>query len=251
MTRRRVTAANWKMYKTAHQTAEFFDIFKPLVQDTNHCDVAIFPVSVNIRTAIEAAAETGIHIGGQNIYWVKEGAYTGEVSAPILHAIGATWVIVGHSERRQYFCESDADVLKKTQAALEAGLTPIVCLGERLEEHKAGKAHDVLMRQFAGGIAGLTEEQFARIVIAYEPVWAIGTGQTATPEIAAEAHRLIRSEIDKRFGEEAAEGARILYGGSVKPDNIVGLMKEEQIDGTLVGGASLDPHSFAKIVKAA
>jgi triosephosphate isomerase len=244
-------AANWKMYKTAQQTEEFFEIFKPLVQDGNHCDLAIFPVSVNIGTAVEAAEETAIHIGGQNIYWAKEGAYTGEVSAPILHAIGATWVIVGHSERRQYFCESDADVLKKTQAALEAGLTPIVCVGERLEEHKAGKSHDVLVRQFAGGIAGLTEEQFARIVIAYEPVWAIGTGQTATPEIAAEAHRLIRSEIDKRFGEEAAEGARILYGGSVKPDNIAGLMNEEQIDGTLVGGASLDPHSFAKIVKAA
>ena len=244
-------AANWKMYKTAQQTAEFFEVFKPLTEDAHNCDVAVFPVSVNIPTAVRAADETAIYIGGQNIYWAKEGAFTGEVSASILHAVGASWVIVGHSERRQCFCETDAQVLKKTQAALDAGLTPIVCVGERLEEHKAGKAHEVLVRQFAGGIAGLTEEEFARIVIAYEPVWAIGTGQTATPEIAADAHRLIRSEIDKRFGEDAAAQTRILYGGSVKPDNIAGLMKEEQIDGALVGGASLDPHSFAKIVRAA
>jgi triosephosphate isomerase len=208
-------------------------------------------VSVNIPTALQAAEKTAIQIGGQNIYWGKEGAYTGEVSAPILRAVGAGWVIVGHSERRQHFCETDTQVLKKTQAALDAGLTPIVCVGECLEDHKAGKAHEVLVRQFAAGIAGLTEEQFARIVIAYEPVWAIGTGQTATPQIAADAHRLIRSEIDKRFGEEAAVQTRILYGGSVKPDNVAGLMDEEQIDGALVGGASLDPQSFAKIVKAA
>ncbi len=244
-------AANWKMYKTAQQTAEFFETFRPLMEDVDNCDVVIFPVSVSIPTAIQAAEKTAIRIGGQNIYWTKEGAYTGEVSGTMLHAVGASWVIVGHSERRQYFCETDAQVLKKTQAALDAELTPIVCMGERLEEHKAGKAHEVLVRQFAGGIAGLTEEQFARIVIAYEPVWAIGTGQTATPEIAADAHRLIRSEIDKRFGQDAAEQTRILYGGSVKPDNIAGLMKEEQIDGALIGGASLDAQSFGKIVKAA
>jgi triosephosphate isomerase len=141
--------------------------------------------------------------------------------------------------------------LKKAQSALEAGLTPIICVGEKLEEHKAGKAHDVLVRQFAGGVAGLTEEQFAKVVIAYEPVWAIGTGQTATPEIASEAHKLIRSEAEKRFGEDAARQLRILYGGSVKPDNIEGLMREPEIDGTLVGGASLDPESFIRIVKAA
>jgi len=244
-------AANWKMYKTAQQTAEFFETFKGLVEDVTTCDIAVFPVSVNIPTALQAAEKTAIQIGGQNIYWGKEGAYTGEVSAPILRAVGAGWVIVGHSERRQHFCETDTQVLKKTQAALDAGLTPIVCVGECLEDHKAGKAHEVLVRQFAAGIAGLTEEQFARIVIAYEPVWAIGTGQTATPEIAAGAHRLIRSEIDKRFGEDAAAQTRILYGGSVKPDNVAGLMDEEQIDGALVGGASLDPQSFAKIVKAA
>ncbi len=244
-------AANWKMYKNEQETLEFFEIFKPLVADVKDCDVVIFPVSVDLPTAVQAAKGTALKVGGQNIHWCKEGAYTGEISAPILQAVGATWVLVGHSERRQHFGETDAEVLKKTQAALEAGLTPIVCMGERLEEHKAGKAPEVLVRQFAGGIAGLTEEQFAQIVLAYEPVWAIGTGQTATPEIAANAHKLIRAEIDNRFGEEAAQQTRILYGGSVKPDNIAGLMKEEQIDGALVGGASLDPQSFMKIVKAA
>ncbi len=169
----------------------------------------------------------------------------------MLQAAGATWALVGHSERRQYFHETDNDVLKKTQAAIEAGLTPIVCVGERLDDHQAGKAAEILIRQFAGGIAGLTEEQFAKIVVAYEPVWAIGTGQTATPQIASQAHALIRSEVEKRFGSDAAQELRILYGGSVKPDNIKGLVREAEIDGALVGGASLDPQSFAKIVKAA
>jgi len=244
-------AANWKMYKNAQETSAFFEQFTPLLDDSVRCEVVIFPVSISIPTAVQAAEETVIRIGGQNIFWAREGAYTGEISSEMLAAAGATWVLVGHSERRQYFQETDSDVLKKTQAALEADLTPLVCLGERLEEHKAGRADEVLIRQFAGGIAGLTEEQFARIVIAYEPVWAIGTGQTATPEIAAKAHRCIRSETEKRFGREAAHHVRILYGGSVKPDNIVGLMREPEIDGALVGGASLDPQTFMKIVNAA
>ena len=244
-------AANWKMYKTASQTTAFFDHFKTELNGRERCEIVIFPASLSVPAAAVAASGTSIRIGGQNMYWCKEGAYTGEISGEMLHAAGATWTLVGHSERRQYFHETDADVLKKTQAALEAGLTPIVCVGERLEEHQAGKAHDVLVRQFAGGLAGLTEEQFARIVMAYEPVWAIGTGKTATPAIASDAHRLIRSEVEKRFGREAAAQLRILYGGSVKPDNIAGLMAESDIDGALVGGASLDPHSFAKIVQAA
>ncbi len=244
-------AANWKMYKNAQQTAAFFEQFKPLVDGNVHCEVVIFPVSLSIPEAVEAASGSPIRIGGQNTYWCKEGAYTGEISADLLRAAGATWTLAGHSERRQYFGETDTDVLKKTQAALEAGLAPIVCVGERADEHKAGKAHEVLVRQFASGIAGLTEEQFAEIAVAYEPVWAIGTGQTATPQIASDAHKLIRSEAAKRFGQGAAGQLRILYGGSVKPDNIAGLMQEEEIDGVLVGGASLDPVSFAKIVKAA
>jgi triosephosphate isomerase len=214
--------------------------------------VVIFPPTIDIPSAVHSTQGTSIQIGGQNIYWAKEGAYTGETSAGMLHAAGATWALIGHSERRHHVAhETDADVLKKTQAALGAALTPIVCVGERLEEHKAGKAHEVLVRQFAGGIAGLTEEQFEQIVIAYEPVWAIGTGQSATPQIASEAHKLIRSEVEKRFGEDAASRLRILYGGSVKPDNIQGLMNEPEIGGTLVGGASLDPESFAKIIEAA
>jgi triosephosphate isomerase (TIM) len=242
---------NWKMYKTAQQATAFFETFNPLIDSVNRCEVVIFPASIAVPAAVNAVAGTSIQIGGQNLFWCREGAYTGEVSGEMLHAAGAKWVLVGHSERRQYFHETDADVLKKSQSAIEAGLTPIICIGERLEDHKAGKAAEILVRQFAGGIAGLTEEQFAKVVIAYEPIWAIGTGHTATPEIASEAHRLIRSEAEKRFGQTAAEQLRIIYGGSVKPDNIEGLMKEPEIDGVLVGGASLDPESFAKIVKAA
>jgi triosephosphate isomerase (TIM) len=244
-------AANWKMYKTAEQAKVFFEAFNPLVDGVNNCEIVVFPVSVAIPAAVNAVTGTAIRIGGQNIFWEKEGAYTGEISGEILYATGATWVLVGHSERRQYFHETDADVLKKSQSAIAAGLMPIICIGERLEDHKAGKTGEVLVRQFAGGIAGLTEEQFANVAIAYEPVWAIGTGHTATPEIASEAHKLIRSEVEKRFGQTAAEQLRIVYGGSVKPEKCEGLMNEPEIDGVLVGGASLDPESFAKIVKAA
>jgi triosephosphate isomerase len=245
-------AANWKMYKTAQDATDFFEQFKAQPKPmSGKCEVIVCPATLAIPAAVSAASDTEVAIGGQNVFWEREGAFTGEVSAEMLRAAGASWVIVGHSERRQYFCESDAVVLKKIHAAILAGLTPIVCVGERLEEHKEGKTAEVLVRQFAAGIAGLTEEQFAKIVIAYEPVWAIGTGQTATPHIASEAHKLIRSEADKRFGEDAAQQLRILYGGSVKPDNVAGLMAEPEIDGALVGGASLDPQSFAKIVAAA
>jgi triosephosphate isomerase (TIM) len=249
--RRHIIAGNWKMYKTAQQTAVFFEQFNPLVDDVENCEIVVFPVSINIPTAVQATEETAIRIGGQNLFWAREGAYTGETSGEMLRSAGATWVLVGHSERRQYFHETDTDVLKKTQAAIEEGLTPIVCVGERLDDHKAGKSGEVLVRQFAGGIAGLTEEQFERVIVAYEPVWAIGTGQTATPQIASQAHGLIRSEAEKRFGNDAAQRLRILYGGSVKPENIEALIREPEIDGALVGGASLDPQSFAKIVKAA
>jgi triosephosphate isomerase len=244
-------AGNWKMYKTIQETADFFQKFNPLIRDVDYCEIVIFPSFISIPSAITATQEANIHIGGQDLHWGKEGAYTGEVSAGMLTAAGCQWVLVGHSERRLYGFETDADVLKKTQSAIEAGLTPVVCVGEKLEERKAEKTEAVLVEQFAGGIAGLTEEQFSQIVIAYEPVWAIGTGHTATPQIAADAHRLIRAEVGRRFGDEAARRVRILYGGSVKPDNIQGLMKEEELDGVLVGGASLDPASFSTIVHAA
>jgi triosephosphate isomerase len=240
------------MYKTAADTEAFFEKFKSLAAREPACEVVIFPPSLSLPAAVKAAEGTSVKIGGQNIHWCSEGAYTGEISAGMVRSAGGTWVLVGHSERRHQVChETDAEVLKKVQAALAGGLTPIICMGETLEEHQTGKAYEVLIRQFAYGVAGLTEEQFAQVTLAYEPVWAIGTGKTATPQIASEAHKLIRSEADKRFGTEAAEQVRILYGGSVKPDNIKGLMAEPEIDGTLVGGASLDPESFMSIVGAA
>ena len=241
-------AGNWKMYKTAPETAAFFEKFRPLVANSTGRDIVICPTFVNIPAAIAGANGSNIEIGGQNLYWAKEGAFTGEISGPMLAAIGAKWVIVGHSERRQYFGETDETVLKRTQAALEAGLTPIVCVGERLEEREAGATNDVLEQQFRGGIGPLPVEHFEKIVIAYEPVWAIGTGKTATPEIAGEAHAHIRRLIQANYSEDTASKARILYGGSVKPDNVKSLMAQADIDGALVGGASLDPASFASIV---
>ncbi|HEU0141419.1 MAG TPA: triose-phosphate isomerase [Bryobacteraceae bacterium] len=241
-------AGNWKMYKNAGETTQFFEKFKPLVEKSEHCEIAICPPFVNIAAAVEAARGTRIGIGGQNVFWAKEGAYTGEVSAPMLKSLGCEWVIIGHSERRQYFAETNETVLKRTLAALEAGLKPIVCVGETLEEREGGATESVLAEQFAGGIGPLDPAQFARIVIAYEPVWAIGTGRTATPEIASEAHRFIRSQVGTKFGADAAGAVRILYGGSVKPDNVKKLMAQADIDGALVGGASLEPNSFASIV---
>jgi triosephosphate isomerase len=241
-------AGNWKMYKTPAETVQFFEKFRPLAGSATHCEVVICPPFTNMAAAVEAAAGTDIRVGAQNIAWAKEGAFTGEISGTMIRTAGATYAIVGHSERRQYFCETDETVLKRTQAALEAGLTPIVCVGERLEEREGGRTEAVLEGQCRNGIAGLTEQQFARIVIAYEPVWAIGTGKTATPEIAADAHRSIRAQVRERYGKDAADAVRILYGGSVKPDNTRSLMAQPEIDGVLVGGASLDPVSFASIV---
>jgi triosephosphate isomerase (TIM) len=246
--RKPVMAGNWKMYKTAAETASYFEKFALFVANASHADVVVCVPFVNLPAAVMAVRWTAIGIGAQDVFWLKEGAYTGEISAPMLAAIGCRWVIIGHSERRQYFGETDETVLKKTVAALEAGLTPIVCVGERLEEREARATEAVLGAQCANGIAGLEPEQFARIVIAYEPVWAIGTGKTATPEMAADAHGFLRAQIADRFGVDAAAACRILYGGSVKPDNIADLMAQAEIDGALVGGASLDPASFAAIV---
>ncbi len=241
-------AGNWKMYKTPADTTAFFEKFRPLVAKSEHCEIVICPPFTSLAAAVGAAQDTAIQVGAQNVGWAKEGAFTGEVSGPMIRAVGATHAIIGHSERRQYFGETDETVLKRTQAALEFGLAPIVCVGERLEQRESGNTEAVLIVQFQKGIAGLTERQFARIVIAYEPVWAIGTGKTATPEIAADAHRTIRAQVREKFGKDAADAVRILYGGSVKPDNTRALMAQPEIDGVLVGGASLDPVSFASIV---
>ncbi len=241
-------AGNWKMYKTAAETCAFFEKFIPQVASAKDRDVVICPTFLSIPAAVQAARGSNVEIGGQNLYWQKEGAFTGEVSGPMLASVGAKWVIIGHSERRQYFHETDETVYKRTIAALEAGLNPIVCVGERIEQREAGKTEDVLRTQFSDGIAQLTPEQFAKIVIAYEPVWAIGTGKTATPDIASDAHRFIRAQAQSKYGPAAAGKLRILYGGSVKPDNVKALMAKEEIDGVLVGGASLDPVGFATIV---
>ncbi len=238
-------AGNWKMHKTAAETAAFFHAFAPAHA---HVDVVICPPFVNLPAAITAAHGRPIEIGAQDVFWLKEGAYTGEVSAPMLAAIGCRWVIIGHSERRHYFGETDDTVLKKTMAAIDACLKPIVCVGERLEEREAGATETVLAAQFTQGIAPLDPAQFAHISIAYEPVWAIGTGKTATPEIAEAAHHFLRAQIRTQFGAESAGACRILYGGSVKPDNVKALMSQQDIDGALVGGASLDPATFASIV---
>jgi triosephosphate isomerase len=246
--RRPVIAGNWKMFKTASETRAFFAAFKPLVASTTHCDIVVAPPFTSLHAAAESASGTNIGISAQNMHYEKQGAFTGEVSAPMLLEAGCRYVILGHSERRHIFGETDAMVAKKTAAALDAGLIPIVCVGETLDERNANHTESVLARQFSGGFGALTDEQFSRILLAYEPVWAIGTGRTATPEIAADAHRFLRDQAASRFTSDRAADLRILYGGSVKPDNIRGLMAQLEIDGALVGGASLEPASFASIV---
>ncbi len=247
--RKPMMAGNWKMYKTPAETHAFFEAFKPLVGEATHCEIVICPPFPNLHCAVKEIEGSNVAIGAQNLHWGREGAVTGEVSGHMLQAVGCRYVIVAHSERRQYFGETEPDVVRKAQAALEYGLTPIVCLGERLEEREENRTEEVLGEQFDGGLAPLTAEQFATVVIAYEPVWAIGTGKTATPDLAASVHRFIRGKVAGKFGDGLAEAVRILYGGRVKPDNVKMLMAEEEIDGALVGGASLDPGSFAAIVK--
>jgi len=249
MSRKTLIAANWKMYKTPLQAREFFRDFLPQVKDHTRDEIVVCPPFVDLPAAIESAHGSNVTLGGQDMYWEKEGAFTGEISSGMLLALGCTHVILGHSERRQYFGETDDTVNLKLKAALEAGLTPIVCVGEVLEEREAGLTEDVLRRQCLRAFHAISAKKAAKMVVAYEPVWAIGTGKTATPELAADAHQLIRGEVAKAFSEEFAAGLRILYGGSVKPENAKALMAEEEIDGALVGGASLDPKSFAAIVK--
>ncbi|MGB7191100.1 MAG: triose-phosphate isomerase [Acidobacteriaceae bacterium] len=249
MSRKKVIAANWKMYKTPAQAQEFVAAFLPLVVNHDRDEIVLCPSDTSLSVVIAAATGSNVAVGAQNMYFADEGAFTGETSPVMLKAIAATHLILGHSERRQYFCETDETVNKKLLAALKHELKPIVCIGEVLAEREGGKTEEVLLRQVRKGFAGVTAEQAEAMVIAYEPVWAIGTGKTATPKMAAEAHAIIRGEIAKLLGKPAAEAMRILYGGSVKPENASALMAEAEIDGALVGGASLDPQSFAKIVK--
>ena len=249
MARKKLIAANWKMYKTPAEAKAFVEAFLPLVAGHTRDEIALFPSPVLLPTVIDAAKGSPIAVGAQNIHFAEEGAYTGETSVGQLTAVGGTHTLIGHSERRQYFAETDAIVNKKLHTALKHAIVPIVCIGEVLEEREAGKTESVLKTQITGALAGIGPDAAKSIVIAYEPVWAIGTGKTATPAMAADAHKIIRAEVAKLLGNDIASKIRILYGGSVKPDNATALIGEEEIDGALVGGASLKPDSFEKIVK--
>jgi triosephosphate isomerase (TIM) len=249
MPRTKLIAANWKMYKTPAEAKAFVDAFLPLVAGHTRDQIALFPSPVLLPTVVAAARGSGVAVGAQNIHFAEEGAFTGETSVGQLIAVGGTHTLIGHSERRQYFAETDEMVNRKLHTALKHGVAPVVCVGEVIAEREAGKTASVLKTQVTGAFAGITPEAAAPIVIAYEPVWAIGTGRTATPEMAVDAHKIIRVEVAKLLGAEVAAKMRILYGGSVKPDNATALMGEEEIDGALVGGASLKPESFTAIVK--
>jgi len=249
MSRKKLIAANWKMYKTPAEAKAFVEAFLPLVAGHTRDEIALFPSPVLLPTVIEAAKGSNVAVGAQNIHFAPEGAYTGETSIAQLKAVGGTHTLIGHSERRQYFAETDEIVNKKLKAALENGIVPVVCIGEVLAEREAGKTAEVLKTQVTGAFAGITPEAAAPIVIAYEPVWAIGTGKTATPEMAVEAHKVVRAEVAKLLGADVAAKMRILYGGSVKPDNATALLGQDEIDGALVGGASLKPDSFTAIAK--
>jgi triosephosphate isomerase len=247
--RKKLIVANWKMYKTPEETAAFFREFLPMVAANTRDEIVVCPPFIDLPAAVAAAEDSNVAIGAQNVHWEKAGAFTGEISAPMLTSLRVTHVIIGHSERRQYFNETDDTVNRKLEIALENALTPILCVGEVLEEREAGLTEDVLRRQCMRAFNGISARKAARLVVAYEPVWAIGTGKTATPQMASDAHMVIRHEAEKAFGKDFAEALRILYGGSCKPDNAGALMAEADVDGALVGGASLDPESFAKIVE--
>ena len=246
--RRTFIAGNWKMYKTGAEAAAYITQLKDLLPAPLLVDVAVAPTFTALAAALAAAAGTPIRIAAQNVFWEKAGAFTGEVSASMLENLGVTWVILGHSERRQYFGETDETVGRRLRAVLAGRLRPIVCVGERLEEREAGRTLEVLTTQLEGALAGVSLGEAARITLAYEPVWAIGTGRTATPEMAQEAHAFLRREVERRFDKPVANSIRILYGGSVKPENAAGLLTLPDIDGALVGGASLEADVFAKII---
>ncbi len=240
-----IIAGNWKMYKTVSEAKDFAAQLKPLVADVHDRVILICPTFTNLQDVCDIVCDSNVKVGAQNLYWQDEGAFTGEISAPMLKSVGCTYVIIGHSERRQYFGETDETVNKKVGAALKHNLIPIVCVGESLAQREKNETFGVIETQIKNGLKGLTSDQWQQVVIAYEPVWAIGTGKTATPAQAQEVHAHIRKLLPK----EAAGGIRILYGGSVKPENIKELMGQPDIDGGLVGGASLKVDSFVKLVK--
>lgn len=246
-----VIAGNWKLNKTPHEAIELVTELKRALADVQGVDIIVCPVSVCLADVNDVIQESNIALGAQNLYWEDTGAFTGEISGPIIKAAGCTYVIIGHSERRQYFGETNETVNKRIRAALNAGLTPIVCVGETLEERESDKTFDVVRDHVAGALAGFSADEVSSMIIAYEPVWAIGTGKTATPDQAQEVHKYIRDLLAELYSSEVAEAVRLQYGGSVKPDNIEELIGQPDIDGALVGGASLKGDSFAAIVKGA
>ena len=241
-------AGNWKMFKTVHESVVFTKELRSITKEVANVEIVIAPPFTAIHAVAEAARNTNISVSAQNLYWEREGAFTGEISPAMIVEAGAAYAIVGHSERRRLFGDTDATVNRKAMAAFLVGLTPIVCVGETLEERERGEMLAVLDRQVKDGLDRLTAEQVAGLVIAYEPVWAIGTGRNATAAQAGEAHAHIRGRLRQWFGADAAEHCRVIYGGSVKPDNIRELIAEPDVDGALVGGASLDVTSFADII---
>jgi triosephosphate isomerase len=246
--RRPFIAGNWKMFKTVHETTVYVKELRSMVKDVNDVDIVVAPPFTSVHAAAEAARNSNVAVSAQNMSPEREGAFTGEVSGAMIKEAGAEYVIIGHSERRTLFGETDAGVNRKTIAAIGMGLTPIVCIGETLDQRERNETFDVLDRQIKAGFDSLTGEQVAALVIAYEPVWAIGTGRTATPAQAGEAHAHIRSRLRQWFGADAADQCIVLYGGSVKPDNIRDLMAQPDVDGALVGGASLDVRAFYDII---
>ncbi|MDD4013789.1 MAG: triose-phosphate isomerase [Candidatus Omnitrophica bacterium] len=247
--RRPIIAGNWKMYKDMDEAVQLANEIKRGAYRIDNVEIILCPPFTNISEISEMTVESNIGLGGQNCHWEKEGAYTGEISVAMLKSVGCRYVIIGHSERRKYFLETDEIVGRKVNAAIAGGLVPIMCVGETLEEREAGKTLEVVKTQVTGGLKGLSADYLDKLIIAYEPVWAIGTGKTATPAQAQEVHAMIRKLLKELYSEEFSYSRRILYGGSVKPDNVLELMKEDDIDGGLIGGASLKADGFVDMIK--
>ncbi len=248
--RKTIIAGNWKMNKLISEAKVLVQELKELVSGITEIEIVVCPVYTSLYVVSQEIKGSNIKLGAQDCFWEESGAYTGEVSPVMLKDVGVEFVVLGHSERRQYFYETDEWVNKKTKKAIEIGLRPIVCVGEKLEEREAGKTFSIIEKQLEGGLGNLSPEEIKKVVIAYEPVWAIGTGRTATPEQAQEVHKFIRNWLSEKFGDEIAEEITIQYGGSVKPGNAKDLLSQKDIDGALVGGASLKAQDFAQIIKA-
>jgi triosephosphate isomerase len=244
-----IIAGNWKMHKTAGEARQLARAINAGVADVKNCLVVLAPPFTALGAVAEEIRDSSMILAAQTVHWEPKGAFTGEISIPMLEEVGCGMVIIGHSERRQYYGETDQTVNRRIHAVLKSSLQAIVCIGETLSEREAGQVHSVISRQLEGGLNGLTHQTLLRIILAYEPVWAIGTGRTASPETAQEVHVAIRDWLSQQFGSETAQQVRILYGGSVKPDNIADLMRKPDIDGALVGGACLEADSFLRIVR--